>query len=72
MTHCMNVLLSQSNNTAGRQGFFFYIFNDGNKTDLKPQLLEEPFVLAGLVPKRGKKRTPMRGATGIQNSLHGE
>ena len=29
--------------------FFFGILNDQNKTNLKLQLLEEPFVLAGLI-----------------------
>lgn len=30
--------------------FFFFNFNDWNKNDLNPQLLEEPFVLVAVVP----------------------
>ena len=65
-------VISQFNNTGNRKTHanFLKIFLL-TETDLKPQLLEEPFVLAGLVSGGGKKKDTNERSHRRQNCLHG-
>ena len=65
-------VISQFNNTGNRKTHanFLKIFLL-TETDLKPQLLEKPFVLAGLVSGGGKKKDTNERNHRRQNCLHG-